>query len=285
MIPLPGEPDLREKVPLRKAVVLARGLGRRMRREDTAAALAPGQAAAAASGLKAMIPFGHRPFLDYLLCSLADAGFGEACLVIGPEHAAVREYYTATAPPRRIRVSFAVQEEPRGTADALLAAEEFAGSDSILAVNGDNFYPRSALGGLRFLSGPGTALFELQALLREGSFPEDRIRSFAVGILHPDGTLAAVVEKPDVALLGRLGTGALISMNCWRFPPAIFAACREVTPSSRGELELPSAVQRAMEAHSVRFQVVRCREGVLDLSFRSDIGEIARRLLGKPEDP
>ncbi len=30
-----------------------------------------------------------RPFLDYLLSPLADAGFAEICIVIGPEHAAV----------------------------------------------------------------------------------------------------------------------------------------------------------------------------------------------------
>ncbi|HEV8118010.1 MAG TPA: nucleotidyltransferase family protein, partial [Thermoanaerobaculia bacterium] len=71
----------------RRAVVLARGLGTRMRRPDGTAALDPAQAAAAASGVKAMISFGAgRPFLDYVLSGLADARIDEACLVIGPEH-------------------------------------------------------------------------------------------------------------------------------------------------------------------------------------------------------
>ncbi len=46
-----------------KAVVLARGLGTQMRREDAGAALDDAQAAVAARGVKAMIPIG-RPFLD-----------------------------------------------------------------------------------------------------------------------------------------------------------------------------------------------------------------------------
>ena len=51
---------------IRKAVILARGLGTRMRKADTGAALDSAQQAAADSGLKAMIPVG-RPFLDYVL--------------------------------------------------------------------------------------------------------------------------------------------------------------------------------------------------------------------------
>ena len=122
-----------------KAVVLARGLGTRMRESDGTARLDSVQETAAASGLKAMISFG-RPFLDYVLAALADAGVEEVCLVIGPEHSAVRDYYTETAPPRRIRVAFAVQREPRGTADAVLAAEEFAGRDDFLVINSDNLF-------------------------------------------------------------------------------------------------------------------------------------------------
>jgi len=54
------------------AVILARGLGTRMRRTDAASALAEEQARVADTGLKAMIPIG-RPFLDYVLSGPADA--------------------------------------------------------------------------------------------------------------------------------------------------------------------------------------------------------------------
>src|SRR5688500_14342532 len=101
-----------------KAVVLARGLGTRMRRDDPAAALDPEQAAVADTGMKGMIPVGGpaggRPFLDYALSALADAGCREACLVIGPEHDAVRERYGGSADAGRISVRFAVQARPLG---------------------------------------------------------------------------------------------------------------------------------------------------------------------------
>ena len=56
-----------------RAVVLARGLGKRMRAADATAVLDPAQAAAADAGMKAMIPIGAagHPFLDYVLSGLA----------------------------------------------------------------------------------------------------------------------------------------------------------------------------------------------------------------------
>ena len=267
----------------RKAVILARGLGTRMRREDERASLDPVQAAAAASGVKAMISFG-RPFLDYVLSALADAGLEEVCLVIGPEHVAVREYYTETAPPRRMRVAFAVQEKPRGTADAVLSAEEFAAGGDFLVINSDNYYPVSALAALAGLAEPGVALFERASLIATSNIPAERIASFAVCVVGADGYLEEILEKPDEKTLAGLGPDLPVSMNCWRFPSAIFAACRRVPLSPRGELELPMAVREAIRA-GVRFRVLRCREGVLDLSRRSDIAAVAERLRGIAADP
>ncbi len=83
-----------------------------MKKQDRTAHLNAAQSAAADTGIKAMIPI-KRPFLDYVLSGLADAGYKEVCLVIGPEHGAIREYYEVKSPPMRVRVSFAIQQEPK----------------------------------------------------------------------------------------------------------------------------------------------------------------------------
>ena len=95
-----------------QAVILARGLGTRMRRDagQGDASLSPEQRAAAASGSKGMMPLGARPFLDYVLSALADAGITDVVLVIGPEHDQLREYFKVTSPPERVRVHFAIQQ-------------------------------------------------------------------------------------------------------------------------------------------------------------------------------
>lgn len=269
---------------MKKAVVLARGLGTRMRQADSAARLDAEQEAIAQTGLKAMIPIG-RPFLDYVLSGLADAGYEEVCVVIGPDHTGVKDYYTVVAPPRRIRISFAIQAEPRGTADAVLTVEDFASGKDFLCMNSDNYYPVSVLRELRTLHEPGVALFDQLTLLTKGNISEEKIRKYAICEVGDDSYLRAIVEKPAMPVLAAVPGDALISMNCWRFSAAIFEVCRHAPLSPRGEYELPVAVGEGIQHYGLRFRAVRCYEGVLDLSSRGDVAVVAERLRGVPANP
>jgi len=265
-------------VDLTKAVILARGLGTRMRRAAAGAALDEGQARAADSGVKGMIPIG-RPFLDFVISALADAGFRDVCLVIGPEHQTIRDYYLQEVPLTRVRVSFAVQDEPLGTADAVTAAASFAAGDEFLVINSDNYYPVPVFQAIRRLPGPGLAGFNRAALSSEGNIDDGRVSRYAVLRVAPDGVLEDIVEKPSAETWARTGADALISMNCWRFGPSIFGAARRIRRSPRGEFELADAVKEAMRCGE-RFRVVPVVAGVLDLSQREDIPSVARRLAG-----
>jgi glucose-1-phosphate thymidylyltransferase len=258
-----------------KCVILARGLGTRMRSGEAGTPLDTEQSSVASSGLKVMIPVG-RPFLDYVLSALADGGFRQACLVIGPEHNLVREYYTRLR-ATRIEVRFALQAEALGTANAVLAAEEFAGADEFLTINGDNYYPVEVLQALRELGQPGTVLFEAEALVRESNIPPERVREYAYAVIDAEGFLADLVEKPEAETAATIAGPKLVSMNCWRFSPGIFPVCREVPQSPRGEYELPLAVKLAIQ-RGLKFKSATCRVGVLDLSRRSDIAAIADHL-------
>jgi len=264
-----------------KVVILAAGLGTRMRKGDDGVSLADDTQAAAETGVKAMIPI-DRPFLDYVLTEIAAAGFREVCLVIGPEHEQVRRYYEQQAGAQQLSFSFATQHDRLGTADALSQAEAFADGEPVGMLNSDNYYPRSALHGLRELAGPGLAVFDRSVMLRASNIAADRLQAFAVVETSEAGTLEAIHEKPDRATIDRLGERAGLSLNCWRFPPTIFEACRQIAPSPRGEYEIPDAVQYAMHQLGERFEVVHCEEPVLDLSRREDIPAVADRLRQMP---
>jgi glucose-1-phosphate thymidylyltransferase len=260
----------------RKAVILARGLGTRMRARDDGALLGPEQSAVADQGLKAMIPVG-RPFLDYVLAALADAGFSEVCLVVAPEHDAIRDRYTREIVPSRVRITFAIQERPSGTADAVLAAERFAGAEPFLVLNGDNYYPVEVLAALRRVAPPAIAGFSRAGLLRDQQVPPERIARYALLDVGNDGMLRRIVEKPDAAT-DRALHDSPVSMNCSLLTSAIFDACRHVSPSPRGELELPLAIQYAIDKMGMRVRVLPVDAPVLDLSHRADIPTVASRL-------
>jgi dTDP-glucose pyrophosphorylase len=278
-----------------------------------------------------MIPINGRPFLDYVLSVLADAGIRDVALVVAPDHDAVSRYYTLDAPPSRLRLSFVTQTNPLGTADAVLAAQDWVGDDPFLVMNADNLYPERGLADLAALGGPGLLAFDSDELVSSSNIPIERIQSFALIDVDDAGHLRGIVEKPSagrpaeasnlpadrprqgyggpstlhakaeagghahdgqrtsdhpagsnggsVASAFRQKTTPLISMNCWRFDSRIFAACRDVPPSPRGELELPEAVGLAVR-RGITFTAVAAHGPVLDLSRRSDTADVARRLAG-----
>lgn len=259
-----------------KAVILARGLGTRMRRADATATVDAAQARAADTGVKGMIPIG-RPFMDFLISALADAGFTDVCLVIGPEHQMVRDYYQREVVPVRVRIAFAVQQRPAGTADAVLAAEQFADGEPFVVINSDNYYPVHALSELHRRSTPALIAFDREALVSMGNVAEGNAARFGALEIDDEGALRRIVATPHSAPAGE---PIYASLNCWLFTSEIFRACRAVTPSARGELELPQAVQLAIAEGWMRFEAVRLRAGVLDMSRRGDVASVAERLGG-----
>lgn len=270
---------------MNKAVILAAGLGTRMRKASEAAGnLTAAQQAVAATGVKALMPVETangpaRPFLDYVLGNLVEAGYTSACLVIGPTHQQIRDYY-GSLKTQKIKIEFAVQAEPKGTADAVRAAEQYAGNDSFVMINSDNFYPVDALRRLRDLKGNGIALFSREAMVSGSNIEADRIEKFCVVSLDGE-RLKKLHEKPTPAEIAALGDEVYVSMNCWRFGPSVFEACRKISPSPRGEYEITDAAQYVRDVLGEPFVAVKCDEPVLDLSSRGDVKSVAEKLGSK----
>ncbi|HQU92021.1 MAG TPA: sugar phosphate nucleotidyltransferase [Pyrinomonadaceae bacterium] len=257
--------------PISRAVVLARGLGTRMRADFGDASLSEDQRRAASEGIKVLMPvIGEKTMLELIVENLYQAGFSRLCLVISPEPNSIREFCSSND----LKVEFAVQQDPLGTADAVLAAEQWIhGSELFLVVNSDNLYPVESLRRLRDLNRPGLLGFEREALIANSNIPANRIAKFATLGVDSEAFLTHIVEKPDVVEPDMLG-----SMNAWLFSPMIFEACRTIEPSIRGEYEIASAVEYAMQQLGERYFVVRSTEGVLDLSSRADVASVRQVL-------
>jgi len=252
-----------------------------------APALSADQEAAAAAGLKGMMPMTGpdgraRPFLDYVLSELADAGFTHAALIVAPPGTGpdpLREYYEGPGRPTRLDLSFVVQAQAEGTADAVRSAAAYVGRRPFVVLNADNLYGASTLRALREADGPALPVYERDQLIESSAIPRERIAAFALLTLSPDGSLADIVEKPGSAAMEAAGPRGLISMNCWRGDGRLLDACRDVERSPRGEFELPMAVRLAID-RGVVFHGVPARGPVLDLSRREDVPAVVARLRG-----
>jgi dTDP-glucose pyrophosphorylase len=275
---------LREaRVQTDKAVILARGLGKRMRKAD-GVGLKPDAERMAEQGLKGMIPIGGRPFLDWVVGSLLKAGLRKICLVIAPDADLLRAYAKRTSELTGADIACAVQEEPLGTADAVLAAEGFVGAESFVMCNCDNLYPHRALAALASAceSGCWVVAFDRDEMLRKSNFAVERVRAFSVVLSTPDGRLRDIIEKPQnperYAQDGRLW----VNMNLYRFTPAIFDACRRIHPHpERKELELTAAVSLLAREGRTPFNVIHEEGGVLDLTSRGDVARVEELLSGR----
>ncbi len=264
------------------AVILAAGRGSRMQRQaDADKRLSPEVRDLAEKGLKGLIPVAGSPFLDYTVKRLVGAGIDHVCLVLAPKAREMRDYGSRISKKFDIDVSYAVQKAPRGSADAVMASEEAVGGENFLLCNCDNLYPQDALSKLVSLPQGSCAVagFDRDVMLRSGNFKPDRIKSFAVLHIDNAGNLVEIVEKPQSAdNYGHKGK-LWVSMNLFRFTPAVFDFCRRIKPHpERGELELTEAVSRMIAAPECRFEAVFASGAVLDMTGKSDIETVKAAL-------
>jgi len=263
-----------------RAMILAGGLGTRMQKEVEGLELDEATEKIADQGAKALIPIG-RPFLDHSLQAMLDAGMRDFCLIVPPGASVLRKYYEAVAENLDgATISFAVQDEPLGTANAVAAGREWAADRPFLVLNSDNFYTATTVAALASASAPASVAFERDAMIAGSNIPAERIVRFAAMELGDDGRLLRIVEKPenpdDYAHHGKL----YLSMNCFLFRPSIFDACDAIEPNPiRNEYELPTAVQYEIDA-GIAYHTVKIEEGVLDLTGRTDIGPVREMLSG-----
>jgi glucose-1-phosphate thymidylyltransferase len=263
------------------AVVLARGLGTRMRR-DEGAALTSAQRAAASSGAKALMPVGRHALIDHIVSALADAGLSRAVLVVPPDHGAFVSHFAARRSPR-VRVEYAVQQEALGTANAVLSARSAIGSAPFVMVNGDNYYPPDAVRAVASAGGHAMGGFDPASLVDGGNIPRERIAKYAFVWADAQGHAVRFEEKPEPAPLD--DPTVVVSMNLWAFGPSIFTACARTRPSVRGELELADAVRVLVTELGEPVRVVPVRGPVLDLSSRADIATVERLLADREAAP
>ncbi|WP_436933657.1 bifunctional sugar-1-phosphate nucleotidylyltransferase/acetyltransferase [Halovenus marina] len=178
---------------------------------------------------KPLLPVADRPLVAHVADSAVDAGATELVLVVGYESEALREYFGDEY--REVSVTYAVQEEQRGTADAVRAAREHLDGQFIV-LNGDNLYDPADIATL-FDGGPAIAAMRVDDPTNYGVLSTE------------GGRVTGIVEKPADP------PSSLANAGVYVFPEQ---ACEwlDVDPSERGEYELTDVVARVIREYDVR---------------------------------
>ncbi len=197
---------------------------------------------------KQLLPVYDKPMIFYPLSMLMLAGIREILIISTPTDITRFEDLLGNGSNFGLELSYAVQENPNGLAEAFLIGEDFIDGDSVAMVLGDNIFFGSGLGYL-LRQAAAAAVAEQSKATVFGYFVENP-QAFGVVEFDDDGHVISIEEKPEHPKSNIAVTGLYFYDN------RVVDFAKKIKPSPRGELEITDLNTMYLEAGDLEVKLM-----------------------------
>ena len=210
---------------------------------------------------KQLLPVYDKPMIYYSLSVLMLAGIKEILIISTPRDLLMYEELLGDGSRLGLKLSYAVQNNPNGLAEAFIIGEEFIGDDNVTLILGDNIFY-----GHRF-----TEILKRAITIEKGAvifgYYTNNPEAFGVVEFDDDWNVISIEEKPENPKSNYIVPGLYIYDN------SVIEIAKKVKPSERGEVEITSINEEYLKQGNLKVELLGRGMAWLDTGTHSGLLE------------